>query len=209
MALDTADSAHEGGIPFPAIPNVDTMITQNFTKQPTFFGCNYTDKTPLVMYLPNSPWTSYSNFSFKQASFTDNQLDLTLENSFQLATYGNGTIDDKWPACLACAAIRGSMRRIGMNMPEQCDQCFKQHCWDGKESDQKVTEAEQDPRPRLDEELGYEEWYTGSWLKGSSAQGKSGEEADSDDRASSLLSLPAPVALYMGVALASFIIIFG
>ncbi|UNI16366.1 Lysophospholipase [Purpureocillium takamizusanense] len=91
---NTARSASQGGIPFPKIPKVETMITRNFTSQPTFFGCNATTEDgPLVLYLPNSPWTSFSNFSYQKSSFTDQQLDATIDNAFQLATYGNGSFD--------------------------------------------------------------------------------------------------------------------
>jgi hypothetical protein len=110
---DTAQSASEGNIPFPEIPDVNTMISLNLTRQPTFFGCHDSSPTPLVLYLPNSPWSAYSNFSYTQTSFTDQQVNLTLGNAFQLATYGNGTVDDAWPACLACAVIRGSISRLG------------------------------------------------------------------------------------------------
>lgn len=214
IRADTAESAHEGNIPFPAIPDVDTMITQNFTKQPTFFGCNYTDSTPLVLYLPNSPWTSYSNYSFKQNAFSNKQLNLTLENSFQLATYGNRSIDENWPACLACASIRGSLRRMKMDLPKQCETCFDKHCWDGKESSDGVTEQDQDPSLRLDPGLSYQEWNDTEWNRKSSGgaqggEGNSQDESDGDDQAASLLSLPPPSIFYLTFVLATVAVVFG
>lgn len=166
---DTAKAASLGNIPFPKIPNVDTMITQNFTSQPTFFGCNATEDTPLVLYLPNSPWSAYSNFSYMQGSFTDEQLNSTLENAFQLATYGDGKIDADWPSCLACATIKRSLERMSMDMPEQCSKCFDQHCWNGEESNATVTDPDLDLRLRLYPDLSYTDWN-----KTSEGGGKSG-----------------------------------
>ena len=76
-----------GELLFPDIPDVRTLINSNATQRPTFFGCNATnEKTPLLLYLPNYPWSAYSNFSFQKPSFTDIQLNVTLENAFNVAT---------------------------------------------------------------------------------------------------------------------------
>jgi lysophospholipase len=139
------------------------MITQNFSSQPTFYGCDATDETPLVLYLPNSPWTGYSNFSYTKGAFTNEQLNDTLENAFQLTTYGNGTIDSEWPSCLACATIKRSLARMDMNLPDQCKKCFERHCWHGKESNARVTEADLDLRPRLNPDLTFAEWNRTVW----------------------------------------------
>lgn len=196
----------EGNISFPEIPDVNTMIHQNLTKQPTFFGCNSTD-TPLILYLPNSPWTSYTNYSAMKSSFTDNQLDLTFNNSFQLATYGNGTIDSEWPACLACATIRGSMLRLGLDMPEQCTRCYDRHCWSGRNSTQKATMADMNPTPRLNSSLTFTEWNDAIWSVGAedldtgNSQGdqpdKQGEQDEEDD--SQLSPSPSTMALFATV----------
>lgn len=140
------------------------MVTQNFTRQPTFFGCNATQGTPLVLYLPNSPWLGYTNFSFLTTSFTNNQLDLTLDNAFQLATYGNGAVDPDWPACLACAVVKASLERLDVDLPGQCRECFDRHCWDRRESDEEVTEADLDPRLRLRPGVTFEEWNRTEWF---------------------------------------------
>jgi lysophospholipase len=91
------------------------MVNLNLTRYPTFFGCNATSEqgsaTPLVLYIPNAPWTQYTNYSYTQPSFTDKQFDMVMDNSFNVATFGNGTVDDKWPACLACAVIKKSLIR--------------------------------------------------------------------------------------------------
>lgn len=169
------------------------MITQNLTKQPTFFGCNDSDITPLVLYLPNSPWTDYTNFTFRQNSFTENQVNRTFENSFQLATYGNGAVDPEWPACLACAAIRGSLLRLSIDIPVQCQRCFSRHCWDGRNSTVDVIEADMDPAPRLNSSLTYREWNATVWSVGAGSQ-EEGSSQDEEDRAYSY-QRPGKIAL--------------
>ncbi|KAF9881736.1 hypothetical protein CkaCkLH20_00882 [Colletotrichum karsti] len=172
--INSAQSAAQGNIPFPRIPDVATLVTQNMTKQPTFFGCNETAPTPLVLYLPNAPWSGYSNFSYMKSSFTDNEFDLTVDNAFQVATYGNGTVDANWPACLACATIRGSLARIGMALPQQCQDCFAKHCWNGTvAAGAQVTPQDLDPSLRLNPSLGFQEWNETYWTSTTNKGGAS------------------------------------
>lgn len=122
-----------------------------------------------------------------QASFTPNQFNVTLENAFQIATYGNGTIDAEWPVCLACATIMKSLGRLGMNMPAQCTQCFDRHCWNGKNSTANITDAESNPRLKLNENLSFLEWNDTVWTNGKLGEdrkkhfGNGGDDDDSDD----------------------------
>ncbi|KAJ3466614.1 hypothetical protein MRS44_004178 [Fusarium solani] len=176
--INTALSAKEGNIPFPNIPDVNTMVAQNLTKQPTFFGCNTTKDTPLLLYLPNAPWTGYTNYSYTLDQFTDEQLDIAFDNAFQIATYGNGTVDPDWPACLACAAIKGALQRTNIKLPSQCRECFDRHCWNGTTSSREATAADFDLRPRLNSSLTYEEWNKTEWSAGSS-NSTSGKDDDS------------------------------
>lgn len=210
----------EGNIPFPKIPDVRTMITQNYTNEPIFFGCDASDDTPLVLYLPNSPWTSYTNYSYMDNTFTNSELDLIFENAFQLATYGNRTLDQDWPACLACAAIKGSLRRVGMDLPDQCTRCFEQHCWNGKESSEQITEAELDLRPKLDPELSFKEWNDTIWTpalnegqgSGSGSEGSKGSKGSEGvpkNEGGSLSLSDAPLIMGTCIALvASGFVIF-
>lgn len=144
------------------------MMNLNFTTLPTFFGCNYTSG-PLVLYIPNAPWSAYTNYSYTQPSFTDDQLDMVMENQFNMATYGNasgnGTVEGatNWPACLACAVIKRSLTRVGMALPEICETCFSQHCWNGQEDDAVVSQAVQDHKPLLNPGLTYEDWNQTWW----------------------------------------------
>lgn len=164
---NSAQSAEQGGIPFPKIPTVATMVIRNYSIRPTFFGCNDTAETPLVLYLPNAPWTSYSNYSYTMTSFTDNQMDLTLENAFNIATYGNGKLSDGqgWAACVACAAIKKSVERVGMQLPTSCGGCWSRFCWDGVEETGSVgdVDAAFDLVPALNQSLTWEEWNATLW----------------------------------------------
>jgi lysophospholipase len=178
--LDTAISASEGNIPFPKIPDVNTIVAQNLSFQPTFFGCNASEETPLLLWLPNAPWTGYTNYSYTQTEFTSDQLDIAFENAFQIATYGNRSVDENWPACLACAAIKGSLRRVDIDLPEQCDECFKRHCWNGTTNSRKATAADFDLKPRLEPGLTFEKWNNTDWsAKSRTGSGADGKEDDS------------------------------
>lgn len=142
------------------------MILRNYTFRPTFFGCNDSAETPLVLYLPNTPWSSYSNYSYRMTAFTDNQMDVTLENSFNLATYGNGKVPEGegWPTCLACASIKKSVARMGMELPEACQKCWSRFCWDGKEADGTVDVNKAfNLSPVLNQSLTWAEWNSTIW----------------------------------------------
>jgi lysophospholipase len=71
------------------------------------------------------------NYSYIKSSFTDEQMGITQDNAFNLARYGNETVDAEWPACLACVVIKKSVQRLRTEMPEVCGRCFRRHCWDG------------------------------------------------------------------------------
>ncbi|KAI3582955.1 acyl transferase/acyl hydrolase/lysophospholipase [Fusarium oxysporum f. sp. albedinis] len=172
--INTALTASQGNIPFPKIPDVNTIVAQNLSFQPTFFGCKASSSTPLLLWLPNAPWTGYTNYSYAQTQFTTNQVDIALENAFQVATYGNGSVDENWPACLACAAIKGSLRRLDIEMPKQCEQCFERHCWNGTTSDRKATAGDFNLTPRLEPELSFAKWNESDWEKEESMGSGSG-----------------------------------
>ncbi|KAF5538966.1 major facilitator superfamily transporter [Fusarium phyllophilum] len=188
--INTALTASQGNIPFPKIPDVNTIVAQNLSFQPTFFGCNASSSTPLLLWLPNAPWTGYTNYSYTQTQFTSNQVDIALENAFQVATYGNGSVDENWPACLACAAIKSSLRRLDIEMPRQCEECFERHCWNGTVSDREATAGDFDLRPRLDPELSFAKWNESDWEKEeSTGSGSGGDDSAGVKLGSSLVGL--------------------
>lgn len=123
------------GTDFPAIPDVNTFVNNGLNNKPTFFGCdakNTTGRTPIIVYLPNAPYTFQANTSTYQMSYKDEDRDLMIENSYNVATRGNGTIDKNWPTCVSCVILSRSFDRTNTNVPDTCKDCFNKYCWDGK-----------------------------------------------------------------------------
>jgi lysophospholipase len=124
------------GTAFPSIPDTNTFINLGLNKRPTFFGCNAsnitsTNPVPLIVYLPNSPYVSYSNVSTFQLSINDTQRDAIILNGYDVATMANGTTDSSWPMCVGCAILSRSFHRTRTAVPEACRKCFNAFCWDG------------------------------------------------------------------------------
>lgn len=119
---------------FPPIPDVNTFLKYGLNSRPTFFGCNASSlptPAPLIVYLPNHDVTYSSNYSLKQENFTDTQRDAVIMNGYNVATQGNGTLDDQWSTCVGCAVLSRSLDRTGTTVPEACTKCFQRYCWNG------------------------------------------------------------------------------
>ena len=161
--LDTSHSAAQLKVSFPRVPSARKMVDLNLTTYPTFFGCNATSG-PLVLYLPQTPWSGYLNFGFMQSSFNDNQFDQAMNNAFNIAAYGNGSkaveanVRTSWPVCLACGVIQRSLARVNMSMPDVCKKCFSAHCWNGGVGETPLSEGQSDKRPILNPRLSYQQW---------------------------------------------------
>ena len=133
----------------------------------TFFGCDASSDTPLVLYVPNSPWSAYSNYSYTQSEFTNNQLDLVFENSLNIASYGQGKIDTgdgvpPFSACIACGLISKSLARTGVAVPDACQSCFAKHCWNGKTVDT-PSDPLFNPGLLLDPGMSFMKWNSTVW----------------------------------------------
>ncbi|KAL4784818.1 lysophospholipase catalytic domain-containing protein [Aspergillus varians] len=119
------------GTEFPAVPDVNTFVNLGLNSQPTFFGCNSSNTTaPLVVYIPNHPYSYHSNFSTFNPSYSISERDNAIQNGYDVATMGNSS-DGTWSACVSCAILSRSFDRTGESIPETCTQCFSKHCWDG------------------------------------------------------------------------------
>jgi lysophospholipase len=125
----------------PYIPNRETFLQDNFTAKPVFFGCDSSNLTdlvkdgvtpPLVVYIANRPFDIASNTSLFQLTYTDQQRKAMINNGFDTVTRLNGTLDESWRTCVACALIRRSEERQGIEQSDQCKKCFQNYCWDGK-----------------------------------------------------------------------------
>lgn len=124
------------GTVFPSVPDTNTFINLGLNTRPTFFGCNSSNLTgpsPLVVYLPNYPYTTYSNKSTFQLEYNTTERDEVIANGYNVVTVANGTRKgySDWSACVGCAILSRSFDRTKTDVPSACTQCFKKYCWDG------------------------------------------------------------------------------
>ncbi len=122
------------GTSFPAVPDNNTFINLGLNNRPTFFGCkssNTSTPTPLVVYLPNAPYVYQSNISTFTDTYNTTVRDAVLQNGYEVATMGNGTVDSTWPSCVGCAILSRSLERTKTKVPDVCVRCFQKFCWDG------------------------------------------------------------------------------
>ncbi|MCJ1453425.1 Lysophospholipase 1 [Mycoblastus sanguinarius] len=133
-SIDGSGANLANGTSFPAVPDQNTFVNLGLNTRPTFFGCNSsntTTMTPLIVYIPNSPYVYQSNISTFDLSYNTSQRDAIVQNGYYGATMGNGTVDTTWPTCVGCAILSRSMERTNTKIPAVCTQCFQHFCWDG------------------------------------------------------------------------------
>ncbi|KAB8199812.1 lysophospholipase catalytic domain-containing protein [Aspergillus parasiticus] len=143
------------GTSFPAIPDQNTFVNNGLNTRPTFFGCNSTNTTgptPLVVYLPNYPYVSYSNWSTFQPSYEISERDDTIRNGYDVVTMGNSTRDGNWTTCVGCAILSRSFERTNTQVPDACTQCFQKYCWDGTTNS--TNPADYEPVTLLEDSAG-------------------------------------------------------
>lgn len=124
----------QANLSFPYVPDTNTFVNLGLNLKPTFFGCNGSNGTlpgvppPLVIYIPNAPYSYYSNFSTFDGSYSHADIVNTLNNGYNIVTGGNSTamID-----CIGCAVIQRALERGNITQPEVCRQCFIDMCWNG------------------------------------------------------------------------------
>lgn len=125
---------------FPYVPGQDTFVALGFNNRPAFFGCNSSNVTqgdnipPLIVYIPNSPYVFWSNTStFGKLDYTIAERNAMIENGYDVATQANSTRQgaSNWPACVGCAILSRSFDRNGQSIPQACQQCFTEYCWNG------------------------------------------------------------------------------
>ncbi|KAI9369800.1 lysophospholipase catalytic domain-containing protein [Aspergillus egyptiacus] len=121
------------GTEFPAVPDQNTFVNLGLNARPTFFGCDSSNTSaPLVVYIPNHPYSYQSNVStFSPLSFSEEERDNIIQNGYDTATMGNSTSDNNWSACVGCAILSRSFDRTNEQIPDICTQCFDRYCWDG------------------------------------------------------------------------------
>ncbi|EOD50301.1 putative lysophospholipase plb1 protein [Neofusicoccum parvum UCRNP2] len=122
------------GTIFPSVPDQNTFVNLGLNSHPTMFGCdasNFSSTTPLVVYIPNSPYIYHSNVSTYTMSYNNTERNAIIENGYDVATMGNGTVDPQWPTCVGCAIMSRSWNRTGTTVPDVCTDCFNRYCWNG------------------------------------------------------------------------------
>jgi len=152
------------GTSFPSIPDTNTFINLGLNTRPTFFGCDASNLTlstpaldgsvasvtpPLIVYLPNYPYVTFSNQPTITLTTNNTYRDAMIANGYEVATMANGTLEgyENWPQCVACAVLSRSFDRTGTEVPKACQDCFSQYCWDGTVNS--TVPATYDPQPRL------------------------------------------------------------
>lgn len=126
------------GTEFPSVPDPQTFINLGLNNRPTFFGCDSSNFSsdaagipPLIVYLPNAPYVYLSNVSTFDLQYNDTERNAIISNGYNLATQGNGTLDENWPACVGCAILSRSFERTNTDVPDICNRCFDRYCWNG------------------------------------------------------------------------------
>ncbi|KAJ5884083.1 lysophospholipase catalytic domain-containing protein [Penicillium subrubescens] len=121
------------GTAFPSIPDQNTFINLGLNGGPVFFGCDPSNSTgkspaPLIVYIPNNPYTYMSNISTLTLELNDTERDKLVLNGYNVATMGNSTA---WGICIGCAIVSRSLHRTDTSVPSACVNCFNQYCWNG------------------------------------------------------------------------------
>lgn len=128
---------------FPPVPDQNTYINNNLYKRPLFLGC-YAPAAPLIVWNSNGYYTYPSNTSTLKFTYSNTEMKNIVQNTYAVATYGNGSIDAEYPACVGCAIIQRELERRGGKQTEQCKQCFERYCWDGVVNNTQVTQQQVD-----------------------------------------------------------------
>ncbi|KAI0021191.1 lysophospholipase [Xylariomycetidae sp. FL0641] len=146
-SYDRSKNDIANGTAFPKVPSAETFINLGLNQKPVFFGCDTSEFEdaqhipPLIVYLPNAPYTALSNVSTFDPSYDNDQRNAIIQNGYNVATMGNATVDagKDWPACAACAVLQRSLARSGTDVPASCQACFDKYCWNGTTDDTPVS----------------------------------------------------------------------
>jgi lysophospholipase len=136
------NTALMNGTAFPAIPDINTFINLGLNARPSFFGCdakNQSAPTPLIVYIPNAPYSYDSNISTATTELSNDERNRIIQNGYNSATMGNSSAEANWPTCLGCAILSRSFDRTGTAIPKACADCFALHCWNGTRDSRPVT----------------------------------------------------------------------
>lgn len=143
---------------FPKIPPVETIELKGLNKKPTFFGCyleNYNIRRelelnssyltqineylpPIVGYYANQFYSYPSNTSTFKLKYSSNEATAIMQNSYNIMTYANSTIDPDYSQCVGCILLKREFDRRERSLsllnnhsaiPNICKQCYSQYCY--------------------------------------------------------------------------------
>jgi lysophospholipase len=113
----------------PQVPSTNGFINGGYNTRPTFFGCNDANDTVLIVYIPNAPWSTYSNTSTFQLAYPTNQAVAMVDNGRRTLDL-NGTVSE----CLTCALMDRATTVNGTARSSICQSCFDTWCWKGDDN---------------------------------------------------------------------------
>lgn len=152
-SYDRSQGPIANGTEFPAVPDAETFINLGLNRKPTFFGCDVNNFTspenapPLIVYIANTPYTAWSNVSTYDPSYADDQRNNIIQNGYNVATMGNGTLGDSanWRTCIGCAVMSRTWAKAGADVPQVCTDCYTEYCWNGTVDSTPVDSFEPEP----------------------------------------------------------------
>jgi lysophospholipase len=129
-AIDQAQ-AYNISLRMPPVPSTQGFVNSGLNTRPTFFGCN-DSSLPTVIYVPNYPWSAWSNTTTYMLEYSTDQAVAIVENGRRTLDL-NGT-DSTWPTCLTCALMDNAVTENGGQRSAECESCFSRFCWDGTDN---------------------------------------------------------------------------
>ncbi|CCG83732.1 protein of unknown function [Taphrina deformans PYCC 5710] len=194
-------------ISFPHIPDTQTFVNQGLNLRPTFFGCNGTNGTlagtppPLIIYIPNAPYSFYSNFTTYEGEYSNADINGILNNGLNIITGGNSTA---YTTCIACAMIQRGLERGNLTQPAACAQCFSEFCWDGTRNSTAPSNAKLAPALMGSQVIAGAGAGSTATMSAATASGTSGTKSAAN-RVSGAISITGTVVLALGTMIgASF-----
>ncbi|KAH3674798.1 hypothetical protein WICMUC_003001 [Wickerhamomyces mucosus] len=160
------DLAHEGTLVsfdgetklinrFPKIPSSEEFSERGLNTRPVFFGCYldlYSQRNmsykydraetdqylpPIIGYFANTYVSYSSNTSTFKLTYENDEINSMIENSYNVVSYSNSTIDKNYSKCVGCIMIkrefdrkvRGLSAFKDIEIPKFCTKCYEKYCY--------------------------------------------------------------------------------
>ena len=86
---------------------------------------------PLVLYAADFPYSAYTYLSSFVDYLSPQRLVNLTDNARYLISQDTNQLSSNWTQCVACGSILRSLQRMNWSIPQQCQNCLKEYCWDG------------------------------------------------------------------------------